>query len=151
MADKATEILGQWNTPEDAAPLATACLNLAKSSSKYKTRAIRAYIRIPRQFDLPEDLRIKMSKIAFDTATRPEDKGLIFEIFKRMITINSVNAALSYTDQPEYGEKACETAVFIAEKINGTSPELQEAMKRVLETTKSQDLKDRASKVLERQ
>ncbi len=151
MADKATEILGQWNTPEDAAPLATACLNLAKSSSKYKTRAIRAYIRIPRQFDLPEDLRIKMSKIAFDTATRPEDKGLIFEIFKRMITINSVNAALSYTDQPEYCEKACETAVFIAEKINGTSPELQEAMKRVLETTKSQDLKDRASKVLERQ
>lgn len=151
MADKATEVLGQWNTPEDAAPLAAACLNLAKSSSKYKTRAIRAYIRIPRQFDLAEDLRIKMAKIAFDTAVRPEDKQLIFEIFKRMITSNSVSAALSYADQPEYSETACETAVFIAEKIKGTSPELQESMKKVLETAKSQELKDRASKVLERQ
>lgn len=151
MADKATEILGQWNTPEDAAPLAAACLKLAKSSSKYKTRAIRAYIRIPRQFDLPEDLRIKMARVAFDTATRPDDKQLIFEIFKRMITDNSVNAALSYADQPEYSENACEAAVFIAEKIKGTSPELQNAMKTVLETAKSQELKDRASKVLERQ
>lgn len=151
MADKATEVLGQWNTPEDAAPLAAACLNLAKSSQKYKNRAIRAYIRIPRQFDLAEDLRIKMAKIAFDTATRPEDKQLIFEIFKRMITNNSVSAALSYTDQPDYSETACETAVFIAEKIKGTSPELQESMKKVLDTAKSQELKDRASKILERQ
>ena len=151
MADKATEILGQWNTPEDAAPLAATCLKLAKSSSKYKTRAIRAYIRIPRQFDLPEDLRIKMARVAFDTATRPEEKQLIFEIFKRMITDNSVNAALSYADQPEYSESACETAVFIAEKIKGTSPELQNAMKKVQEITASQELKDRASKVLERE
>lgn len=151
MADKATEILGQWNTPEDAAPLAAACLKLAKSSSKYKTRAIRAYIRIPRQFDLPEDLRIKMARVAFDTATRPDDKQLIFEIFKRMITDNSVKAAMSYADQPEYSESACETAVFIAEKIKGTSPELRNAMQMVLETARSQELKDRASKVLERE
>jgi hypothetical protein len=151
MADKATEILGQWNTPEDAAPLAAACLKLAKSGSRYKTRAIRAYIRIPRQFDLSNEQRINMAKIAFDTAIRPEDKELIFEIFKRMINTASVNAALSYADQPEYSEKACDAAVFVAEKIQGTSPELQEAMKKVVEIAKSQELKDRAAKVLQRQ
>lgn len=151
MADKATEVLGQWNTPEDAAPLAAACLKLAKTSPKYKTRAIRAYIRIARQFELTDEQRIQMARVAFDTAARPEDKQLIFEIFKRMIDIGSVQAALSYTDQPEFSEDACQAAVFIAEKIQGTSPELKDAMNKVLETTKDQSLKDRASKVLERQ
>ena len=92
-----------------------------------------------------------MARVAFDTATRPDDKQLIFEIFKRMITDNSVKAAMSYADQPEYSESACETAVFIAEKIKGTSPELRNAMQMVLETARSQELKDRASKVLERE
>ena len=151
MADKATEILGQWNTPEDAAPLAAACLKLAKTSPKYKTRAIRAYIRIARQFELTDEQRIQMAKVAFDTAARPEDKRLIFEIFKRMINIGSVQAALSYTDQPDFSEDACQAAVFVAEKIQGTSPELKDAMNKVLEITKDQSLKDRASKVLERQ
>lgn len=151
-ADKATEILGQWNTPDDVDQLAAACLKLAQegASNKYKVRGIRSYIRIPRQFNIDADKRFNMCKTAFDTATRPEDKALIFEIFKRVVEAKSATAALEYAQFDEFKEPACEAAVAVAEKVQGTSDELKAAMTKVVETTANDDLKARAQKVLER-
>ncbi|MDO4587918.1 MAG: hypothetical protein Q4C95_11575 [Planctomycetia bacterium] len=150
--ENATKILGEWNTPDDILAVADACLKLAKESkeNKYRVRGIRSYIRVPRQFNLPVDQKIAMSKIAFETAVRPEDKILIFEVFKRIIEVASVNAALSYADQPEFNDAACDAAIVVAEKIQGTSPELQAAMKTLIEKTQKQEIKDRAQKVLDR-
>lgn len=151
-ADKATEILGQWNTPDDIEPLAAACLKLATDAqgNKYKVRGIRSYIRIPRQFNLPAEQRFAMCKTAFDTATRPEDKALIFEIFKRVVEAKSAAAALEYAQFDEYKEPACEAAVVVAEKVQGTSDELKAAMTKVVATTGNDELKARAQKVLDR-
>lgn len=151
-ADKASEILGQWNTPDDIEPLGAACLKLAKegSSNKYKVRGIRSYIRIPRQFNLPAEQRFAMCSTAFETATRSEDKLLIFEIFKRVVEAKSATAALEYTSFDEYKEPACEAAVVVAEKVQGTNDELKAAMEKVVATTANDDLKARAQKVLER-
>ena len=151
-ADKATEVLGQWNTPDDIDQLAAACLKLAKEAkeNKYKVRGIRSYIRIPRQFNIDADKRFAMCKTAFETATRPEDKALIFEIFKRVVEAKSAAAALEYTQFNEFKEAACEAAVVVAEKVQGTSDELKAAMEKVVAATANADLKARAQKVLER-
>ena len=151
-ADKASEILGQWNTPDDLEPLAAACLKLATQAkeNKYKVRGIRSYIRIPRQFNLPAEKRFEMCKTAFETASRPEDKALIFEIFKRVVEAKSATAALEYTKFDEFKEPACEAAVVVAEKVQGTSDELKAAMQKVVAATANADLKARAQKVLDR-
>lgn len=166
--DKATQILGEWNTPEDAPRVAEICLAIAKQANdtKYHSRGIRGYIRIARQFELPVATKIEMCKTAFETARRPEDKALIFEVFKRMIVAENVAAALEYTKYPEFKDAACEAAVFVAEKIRVSQPGwnwkeksgdeakdaaakiLVDGMNKVVETTDNQDLKARAQKLL---
>ena len=166
--DKATQILGEWNTPSDAEGVADVCLKIAQQArdAKYHSRGIRGYVRIPRQFDMPVARKIEMCKIAFETARRAEDKALIFEVFKRNIVAENVVAALEYAKYAEYKEVACETAVFVAEKIRVSQPEwkwdaqtddaakakagkdLIDSMKRVVDTTSNADLKARAQKLL---
>jgi hypothetical protein len=166
--DKATQILGEWNTPEDAEILAEICLTIAKQTNdpKYHARGIRGYVRVARQFELPLATKIAMCKTAFETAQRPEDKALIFEVFKRRIEAENVAAALEYAQYPEYKEAACEAAVFVAEKIRDSQPDwnwtaptddqaraaaakiLVDGMKKVVETTSDADLKARAQKLL---
>ncbi len=166
--DKATQILGEWNTPSDAEAVADVCLKIAQQArdAKYHSRGIRGYIRIPRQFDMPVARKIEMCKIAFETARRAEDKALIFEVFKRNIVAENVVAALEYAKYPEFKEAACEAAVVVAEKIRVSQPEwkwdaqtddaakakagkdLIDSMKRVVDTTSNADLKARAQKLL---
>ena len=166
--DKATQILGEWNTPEDAQAVAAICLAIAQQSNdaKYHSRGIRGYIRVARQFELPVATKIEMCKTAFDTARRPEDKALIFEVFKRLNVAENVAAALEYAQYPEYKDAACEAAVVVAEKIRTSQPGwnwneksgdeakdasakiLVDGMKKVVETTDNADLKARAQKLL---
>ena len=166
--DKATQILGEWNTPSDAEAVADVCLKIAQQArdAKYHSRGIRGYIRIPRQFDMPVARKIEMCKIAFETARRAEDKALIFEVFKRNIVADNVVAALEYAKHDEFKEAACEAAVVVAEKIRVSQPEwkwdaktddaakakagkdLIDGMKRVVDTTSNADLKARAQKLL---
>ena len=166
--DKATQILGEWNTPEDAEQVAAVCLAIAKQATdaKYHSRGVRGYVRVARQFDLPVARKIEMCKIAFDAAKRAEDKALIFEVFKRNIVADNVAAALEYTKYPEFKDAACEAAVFVAEKIrdsqqdwNWSAPTedaakatagktLVDGMKKVVETTSNADVKARAQKLL---
>ena len=166
--DKATQILGEWNTPEDGPRLAEISLAIAKQAkdNKYHSRGIRGYIRVARQFELPIATKIEMCKTAFATARRAEDKALIFEVFKRNINAENVAAALEYTQYPEFKDAACDAAVFVAEKIRVSQPAwnwneasgdaakdaaakiLVDGMKKVVETTTNAELKDRAQKLL---
>lgn len=166
--DKATQILGEWNTPEDGPRLAEISLAIAQQAkdNKYHSRGIRGYVRVARQFKLPIATKIEMCKTAFATARRTEDKALIFEVFKRNINAENVAAALEYAQYPEFKDAACEAAVFVAEKIRVSQPAwnwneasgdaakdaaaktLVDGMKKVVETTNNADLKDRAQKLL---
>ena len=166
--DKASQILGEWNTPEDATALAEICLAMAKQATdaKYHARGIRGYIRVARQFELPVATKIEMCKTAFETAKRAEDKALIFEVFKRKIDAENVAAALEYVKYDEYKDAACEAAVFVAEKIRESQRDwdwkaatddqakakagkiLVEGMQKVVDSTSNADLKARAQKLL---
>ncbi len=176
LIDTATRVLGEWSIADDMEQVADICLKLAKESkdSKYRVRSIRSYVRVPRQFNIPMEKRIAMCKTAFETAVRVDDKLLIFEIFTRIIDVQSVKAALSYTNDSIYRTKACETAVIIAEKINLNPPDwtwftldpedvkkaedarqqarkdLYTAMENILKISKNQAINDRAQKVMER-
>ena len=107
-----------------------------------------------------------LSKTAFATARRAEDKALIFGVFKRNINAKNVAAALEYAQYPEFKDAACDAAVFVAEKIRVSQPAwnwneasgdaakdaaakiLVDGMKKVVETTTNADLKARAQKLL---
>lgn len=136
--DAATQILGKWNTPEDVNTVAAICLKVAKESKdkKYAVRAIRAYIRLARQFYMPSKQKFDMCKTAFETATRPEDKTLIFEVFKRVIEVESAKQAFSYASDPQYAEAAYDAVVAIAAKFQGDSPELAQMLKEIVQKSK---------------
>jgi HEAT repeat protein len=136
--DAATQILGKWSTPEDVNTVAAICLKVAKESKdkKYAVRAIRAYIRLARQFYMPSKQKFDMCKTAFQTATRPEDKALIFEVFKRVIEVESAKQAFSYASDPQYAEAAYDAVVAIAAKFQGDSPELAQMLKEIVQKSK---------------
>jgi len=81
LQDAATRLLGKWMTP-DAAPV---LLELSKTweAGKFQTRAIRGYIRIARQFVLPDAERADMCRNALATAKDSADQKAVLEILPR--------------------------------------------------------------------
>ena len=80
LADAATQALGKWLTPRHRAVL----LDLAQNgNAKYRTRCLRGYIRVIRQFGLRPNQRLKMSRTAFDAATRDEERKLVLDTLTR--------------------------------------------------------------------
>lgn len=72
LQDSSSRLLGEWMT-EDAAPV---LLDLAKiPTNSYNIRALRGYIRIARQFVLPEEQRAEMCQKAFDAASQTAEKN----------------------------------------------------------------------------
>jgi HEAT repeat protein len=81
LQDAAFRVLGKWKRV-DAAPVLLELHN-GVADSRFKTRAIRAYIRIARQFDMAADRRAEMCRTALETAQRDDDKRLVLEILLR--------------------------------------------------------------------
>ena len=152
LADKATQILGTWDSPDTMDDIADSLLNVAKQSSeeKFQIRGIRGYIRLARQFSYPEDQRIAMIKTAFDTATRPDDKNLIFDIFVRYPSLKMVEAAMSYAANEAHREQAYKAAVNTAAKLQGRQPQAAKIMEEVIKSTKTAETKSLAESVRNR-
>lgn len=81
LRDAAFQVLGQWKSI-DAAPVLID-LQTSGSDERLKSRAIRAYIRIARQFDMPAERRAEMCRTALDAAERDADKRLVLEVVLR--------------------------------------------------------------------
>jgi HEAT repeat protein len=81
LREAAFQVLGKWRSI-DAAP---ALLDLYRTAAdgQLKIGAIRGYIRIARQFDMPVDRRAAMCRTALQAAGRDEDKRLVLEILLR--------------------------------------------------------------------
>jgi hypothetical protein len=152
LVDRATQVLGAWDSPDTMTEIAAALLKVAKESrdERFQIRGIRGYIRLARQFEYPEDQRIAMIKTAFDTATRPDDKVLIFDIFVRYPSVKMLEAAMSYSANEAYREQACAAAVAVAAKLQGRLPQAARIMDDVIKLTTNADLKTRAESVRDR-
>ena len=130
--DAAMRTLGNWPNVEAAPVLLDLAKNLA--SDKLKSRALRGYIRLARQMDLPPDRRLAMCEEALRTARRDDEKKLALAVLVRIPSSKTLALAASYLNQATLKEEAAKTAVAIAEKLVRSEPgTVAAAMQQVLQ------------------
>jgi HEAT repeat protein len=119
LQDAASRLLGEWMTV-DAGPV---LLDLAKTATdaKYETRALRGYIRLARQFTMPEPERAEMCRTALQTAKRDAEKKLVLEVLERYPSIDALKLAVETAKVPTLKNDAAATALAIAQKIGGSA------------------------------
>ena len=122
LQDISSRLLGEWMT-EDAAPV---LLDLAKApGNQYQIRALRGYIRIARQFVLPEAQRAEMCQKAFEAARQPAEKKLVLDVLKRYPSVETLKQAVSAMQVPELKDDATQAVLAIAPKLKGNGEEVQ--------------------------
>ncbi len=122
LKDISSRLLGEWMTI-DAAPV---LLDLAKTgpADKYQGRALRGYIRIARQFTMPDEERVEMCKNALDVSRQPAEKKLVLDVLKRNPNPETLKLALQIRSVPELKEDATQATLAIAENLGSTPDEL---------------------------
>jgi HEAT repeat protein len=114
LRDEASRVLGQWKSA-DAAPVLLSLYN-STSDGRLKVRAIRAYIRIARQFDMPADRRAAMCRTALEIAERDEDKRLVLEVLLRYPSEEMQSIAMEAAEVPALKEQALLVVMGMASK-----------------------------------
>ena len=145
--DAATKILGEWNDPGTMEALADVSLKLAKNpqiEEKFRIRALRSFLRVPRQFDLPIPKKLEMCRAGFETAWRNEEKLLIFDVFSRAIHPDTIEAAAQYVQYDFCREAACQSIVTVAKELKSKSPKSAEILAQIAEKTTDPELAKQA-------
>ncbi len=144
----AYQALGAW-TSADAGP---AILDLVKRGDpELKIGALRAYIRVARQFVIPNGPRMAMFHEIMTLAQRDDERRLALDILKQIRTPESLAVAVDYLDQPKLRAAAAVVAVAMSEKMVAAQPaEVAAAMKEVLRVAKNKDAVDKARGLLNR-
>ncbi len=148
LQDAATRVLGEWMST-DAGPV---LLELARTldSEKYRTRALRGYIRLARQFSMPSDDRAAMCRKALAQAWRDEERKLVFEVLVRYASPETLAVATDDLDGP-MKDQAVACALEIAGKIVRRNPApVAEAMKKVIAATDDKKQQNQAKRLLGR-
>jgi len=114
LRDAAYRVLGQWKSA-DAAPVLLE-LHKTVNDDRLKIRAIRAYIRIARQFDMPADRRATMCRTALEAADRDADKRLVLEVLLRYPGEEMQAIALEAAKVPALKEQALLVVMGMASK-----------------------------------
>jgi hypothetical protein len=127
--DTASRLLGEWMTV-DAAPV---LLGLATTTSdaKYEIRALRGYIRLVRQFTLPDEQRAEMCRAALRAAKRDAEKQLVLEVLERYPSVETLKLAVELAKTPSLKKEASTTSLAIAQKIGGNAVDVQKLLVQV--------------------
>jgi hypothetical protein len=132
LKEAATKALGEWPNPEAA----DALLDLAKTDpeNKYRVRALRGYIRIARQLQLPDDVKLTMFQTVMETADRDADKQVALDILTRIPSVQTLKLAASYVDQAGLQDAAADAAVKIGKRLVDQHPkDVAAAMQKVVD------------------
>ena len=115
LQDAATRVLGKWMTA-DAAPV---LLELATTdkAGPYRGRAMKGYLRIARQFALPEVERAAMCRAALAAATDPADRKSVIEILVRYPHAATLAVAQEAAAAPDLAEEAKAAVAAIEAKL----------------------------------
>lgn len=129
LQDVSSKLLGEWMTI-DAAPV---LLDLSKTApgDKYQVRALRGYIRIARQFVMPEPERLEMCQNALAAARQPAEQKLVLEILKRYPSVEMLKLAVNAAKIPDLKDDSAQAAVAIAQKIVGHAEQVKEQLSKV--------------------
>ena len=119
LQDACSRLLGEWMTV-DAAPV---LLDLSKTAEgeKYQVRAQRGYIRIARQFVLPEKERAEMCRQALAVSSQTAEKKLVLEILKRYPNLDSLTIAINAIGSADVKDEATEAARAIGGKLSNSA------------------------------
>lgn len=116
MQDTATRLLGSWMTV-DAGP---ALLELATApDGPYKVRALRGYIRLARQFVMPDAQRADMCRQAWKAAERDAERKLTLQVIERYPSVDMLRLALDVAKSPTLKDDATAAAASVAQKLGG--------------------------------
>ena len=115
LQDAATRVLGKWMTA-DAAPV---LLDLATSDTAgpYRGRALKGYLRIARQFALPEAERAAMCRRALTAAQDPADRKAVIEILVRYPHAATLAVAQEAVVLPDVADEAKAAVTAIEAKL----------------------------------
>lgn len=115
LEDAATRLLGKWMTA-DAAPVLLS-LATAEPGGKFKTRALRGYIRIARQFVLPDGERAEMCRKVLAAAQDDADRKAVLEILVRYPSAATLAVAEEAAKLPGLEGEAVKAANEIRAKV----------------------------------
>ncbi len=149
LKDAASRLLGEWMSA-DAAPV---LLDVARrvSEGRYKNRALRGYLRIARQLDVPGPERVDMCRQALGLCQRDEEKRLVLEVLERNPSPQSLQLAASLLAQSPLRDDASRATLVIAEKILETDrAAAADAAQQVIAAKPSADLVERAKALAQR-
>jgi hypothetical protein len=140
--------LGEW-TSADAGP---ALLDLVKTGDpELKIGALRGYIRVARQFSIPDGPRMAMFQEIMTLAQRDDERRLALDILKQIRTSESLSTAVKYLDQPKLCDAAASVAVTMSEKMIASKPnEVAAAMQQVIQLAKNKEAVEKARSLLNR-
>ncbi|MDR0870383.1 MAG: hypothetical protein LBN39_06280 [Planctomycetaceae bacterium] len=153
LKDKATQNIGSWRSPQDLDLIAKAALKLAKESTdnKYINRGLGGYLRLARQFNMSEERRIQMCNEVFTLAKQDSIKVNVIDVYWRYPSLKTLAEAVKYLDNDKFKDKAAETVVKLAEKLQGKDPAIKAAMEKVIAKSSVQSVKEAAKRVLDKQ
>lgn len=103
LRDASTRLLGEWMTIDVAPVLMDIFVNGPKD--RFQSRTIKGYIRVARQFVMPDDQRLEMVKQAMAVAQVPEQKAL-FDIVKQKPSTGLLQFAIEALKNPELKSEA---------------------------------------------
>jgi hypothetical protein len=115
LQDAATRVLGKWMTA-DAAPVLLDLATTDKAGS-YRGRALKGYLRIARQFALPEAERAEMCRRALAATDDPADRKGVIEILVRYPHAATLAVAQEATAQPDVADEAKAAVAAIEAKL----------------------------------
>ena len=145
--DTATRVLGEWPDP-DAAPVLLSVMQ-SDVSDRFKTRALRGYIRIVRQMDTSNEHRFNMCMEALALAKRDEEKSLLVDALGRIPTPASLAKLSEFIDQPTFAEQASLMAINVGKAIlTQQRDEVTAVMQKIIAVTQNADTRRMAEEVL---
>ena len=146
LQDAATETLGRWLSA-DAAPV---LLEVAQGDGKFANRALGGYIRIFRQFEIPESERVAMAAKALKVARRSSERNAAIDALPRFPCVGTFELALDQLDVPGSEANAAQAVLTIGRTVLDLDPETGKAgLKRLIDADVSKSMTDSAKALLQ--
>ena len=147
--DTALRVLCDWPTP-DALPLVA---ELVKSppDKTVKILALRGFVRLVPQQDVPHAEKINALQEAMAEAERNEEKRLVLGALGNLPTVESLAVVTAHLEDPALKEEACQAAVAIAERLGPAHRDaVTAAMRQAAKLTANEKLAAKAKELAEK-
>jgi HEAT repeat protein len=123
LKDASTKALGNWMTIDAAAMLQSLAEKMPED--RYRSRAVKAYLRIARQFDMTLPERVAMAESAIKMARQPDERKLILDVLKRNPSLEMLQIAARLSETEDLKADAIAAANEIAGKIKNQTEKVQ--------------------------